>query len=1396
MSDSLLPGLLDALPWAIAVVALLLVVVAVVLFVLVRRAREGDAGGAAPFSALRRLVADRASRAATADLRAALGEVGDLPWFLVLAPAGTGPDAGLGGEPATARADLLAVLRVPGAALLQPAPDLVLRADGRTSDTRGWDLVVRLIRRQRPRRPLDGVVLVLSTAQLYQPTADRSALTDTALRAEALYGKLADLQRKTGMRLPVWLAIADGERLPGLAPFLRLVPPDTTAQMFGWSNPASPGTPFSPTWGDQAIDTVRSRLDELLVRIWGAAEHPAGPAADPSWQLSASFEAMRAPLDVTLRQIFAPAAGLEPFPLRGVYLVAEPAAAPDGGAGAAALAAAATVPLFAPDVVEAKVVPEAALGRPTAAATRRRLRLRWALHAWTAVFVLLGVLALPAMSARVSARADSMLPLLEEVEEGVEAAGSGTAPDAAADEEGDAVPGEEATDGADADPVDPAAGSPVVAEVSGVEELYVVPILDAAAPVRGYRLASPAVPTSWPSPLDRRIRRSVTRGYDEVVLPGIRSRLVEELDDLAATPLTPAAGYAPQPVPYASTAEFRDWRRYLNRTAAASPLIAAYDCLAVGCTRSTPRLLADLDLLTGTLFGATLQPPTAAATHFYGRVLRAVDGPPIGQLDSATRDELAARDRALADSFHRRLFERNALLGDLEALTDELERLGEVSDAPGTDATAYRVLLHRIDEVSADLADPDLAWSGGETLALGSPYTDALAAVAASPLLGPVEADRVRTDGESGFQRYRRRLAGYSTWYTGPILAQKGGQPLLELSPSVLQIQAAVQGLLGESFMRPENARQIAPAPPPGAVFTWDGDWLGEASAQNAAYQDFLTKGLEIFPPALQDQAADLARQSAGLHVVDAVAQAQGIRPRPSSASAAVLEPSLAAQVQNFQAVDETLSDLVVDLASLGLPSDAGQLATAVSTQRHDLLEQTDELLDLADLYQPRGGTFAWWDGTPVLAWEAFDAADDKALASYLGRERQRVSDLAGKYAQPALAGASTVTLPRDAVTARWTAIVADVAAYTDQKPGNPLQALEDFVTGPMKEVTTTTCPDEVPASLVVADADWFLARRADLAAGIRRRCSTLLVAAAVDGYRQLAALFDTRLAGRFPFADTIPGTGGVEAEPAAVAAFYQLFDEVEPAIAAAGGTAFGPDAPAVSQFLADMAAARPLFAPFLDDPKTYPVPVIGIEVAFRVARRSECGADRIIGWTLDTGGQTYSLGGATSSGRWSYGSPATMSLRWAADSPIVPLATPGSASGAVADRTATFRYPQKWALFALLDDHQATGADLQETLPPPAVPLLFEVTTGPPPPPEHHHRRRHHHDEPPPPNPTEPSCGEGSDDTARAFVSLTLETPDGKTELPLPDLPTTAPLPSAATKTGAAETGRRPAGA
>ena len=148
---------------------------------------------------------------------------------------------------------------------------------------------------------------------------------------------------------------------------------------------------------------------------------------------------------------------------------------------------------------------------------------------------------------------------------------------------------------------------------------------------------------------------------------------------------------------------------------------------------------------------------------------------------------------------------------------------------------------------------------------------------------------------------------------------------------------------------------------------------------------------------------------------------------------------------------------------------------------------------------------------------------------------------------------------------------------------------------------------------------------------------------------------FNQKLAGKFQF---VSGTGrGAEADPAAIRDFFKLFDSYNKSIAkylerppgkkcAAGARAL--------QFLDGMAPVRTLFAPFLDDPKAL-VPVFDYEVEFRVNRRREEGGNQIIEWLLEVGDQKITATDAMRRGRWLYGDPVKLSLRWAKDANIIP---------------------------------------------------------------------------------------------------------------------------------------------
>jgi type VI secretion system protein ImpL len=98
------------------------------------------------------------------------------------------------------------------------------------------------------------------------------------------------------------------------------------------------------------------------------------------------------------------------------------------------------------------------------------------------------------------------------------------------------------------------------------------------------------------------------------------------------------------------------------------------------------------------------------------------------------------------------------------------------------------------------------------------------------------------------------------------------------------------------------------------------------------------------------------------------------------------------------------------------------------------------------------------------------------------------------------------------------------------------------------------------------------------------------------------------------------------------------------------------------------------------------------VQLAFRVNRAAEVLGDRIIDWEFRSGDQV-SRSGAPVPLRWAFGDPVRLMLRFAKDSPEIPM-TEGGADARIEGRTVTYTYTDPWALFALLRRHEAEGSN------------------------------------------------------------------------------------------------------
>ncbi|MFC0400775.1 type VI secretion system membrane subunit TssM [Paraburkholderia rhizosphaerae] len=99
-------------------------------------------------------------------------------------------------------------------------------------DQSEWFGVLDLLRRHRPRAPINGALLAVSIDVLTaQDPAVRSA------EASELRHRLAELRAKLGIRFPVYLMITQMDRLPGFTDYFESLTEEHRAQMWGFTLP-------------------------------------------------------------------------------------------------------------------------------------------------------------------------------------------------------------------------------------------------------------------------------------------------------------------------------------------------------------------------------------------------------------------------------------------------------------------------------------------------------------------------------------------------------------------------------------------------------------------------------------------------------------------------------------------------------------------------------------------------------------------------------------------------------------------------------------------------------------------------------------------------------------------------------------------------------------------------------------------------------------------------------------------------------------------------------------------------------------------------------------------------------------------------------------------------------
>ncbi len=267
---------------------------------------------------------------AMALLKKASGHRGYLyeqPWYVIIGPPGAGKTTAL----------LNAGLKFPLAAELgqQPVPGVggtrmcdwwftdqavLIDTAGRYTthdsdaavDKAGWTAFLGLLKRTRPRQPLNGVIVAIALTDIAAaPRAERAA------HAQAIRRRVKELYEQLGMRVPVYAMFTKADLLAGFTEFFDDLDRERRAQVWGTTFPlGGAGTSSSGAFQPE-FSQLMERLNARLLDRLQAERSPERRA------LIAGFPAQVGSLQTPLSEFLSEAfdgSRLDPGPLlRGVY---------------------------------------------------------------------------------------------------------------------------------------------------------------------------------------------------------------------------------------------------------------------------------------------------------------------------------------------------------------------------------------------------------------------------------------------------------------------------------------------------------------------------------------------------------------------------------------------------------------------------------------------------------------------------------------------------------------------------------------------------------------------------------------------------------------------------------------------------------------------------------------------------------------------------------------------------------------------------------------------------------------------------------------------------------------------------------------------------------------------
>lgn len=256
----------------------------------------------------------------------------ELPWYIIIGAPGSGKTVALTNSglqfPLASQLGSTRIQGVGGtrncdwwftneAILIDTAGRYTTQESDQQADSAAWTGFLQLLKKHRPHRPVNGIMLTISASELLQQTP-----AQREVHAQALRKRIQELHEHLGIRFPIYVFITKADLLAGFMEFFGNLGADDRTQVWGMTFPftdksaelASPLSNFG-----QEFSALEKRInDRLIDRL---QEERDVKRRAMLYTLPQQFASLKDLLTDFLDKVFSPSRFEEKPLLRGVYFI-------------------------------------------------------------------------------------------------------------------------------------------------------------------------------------------------------------------------------------------------------------------------------------------------------------------------------------------------------------------------------------------------------------------------------------------------------------------------------------------------------------------------------------------------------------------------------------------------------------------------------------------------------------------------------------------------------------------------------------------------------------------------------------------------------------------------------------------------------------------------------------------------------------------------------------------------------------------------------------------------------------------------------------------------------------------------------------------------------------------